>query len=110
MDETKDWVGQRMCCQESGRVTAHGALWAFDMRTGNILAKEQFPIPHQSGMLANKRISEVPNRNSRDTSNTVRPRGPQGFLDKADSSEIETALNCASGPRHFSIRPRRERN
>ena len=52
MDETKDWVGQRMCCQENGRVTAHGALWALDVRTGKVIAKAQFPIANESGMLS----------------------------------------------------------
>jgi alcohol dehydrogenase (cytochrome c) len=52
MDEKKDWVGQRMCCQESGKATAHGALWALDVRTGSLVAKAQFPIPNQSGMLS----------------------------------------------------------
>jgi alcohol dehydrogenase (cytochrome c) len=52
MDETKDWVGQRMCCQEAGRSAAHGALWAVDVRTGKVAAKEQFPIPNESGMLS----------------------------------------------------------
>jgi len=52
MDENKDWVGQRMCCQETGRATAHGALWALDVRTGEVVAKEQFPIPNESGMLS----------------------------------------------------------
>ena len=52
MDENKDWVGQRMCCFDQGRVTVHGALWAMDVRTGKILAKEQFPIPNECGMLS----------------------------------------------------------
>src|SRR5215471_4813712 len=52
MDETKDWVGQRMCCQEVGRSVAHGALWALDARTGKVVAKEQFPNPTESGMLS----------------------------------------------------------
>jgi alcohol dehydrogenase (cytochrome c) len=52
MDENKDWVGQRMCCQEVGRATAHGALWALDVRTGTVVAKEQFPLPNESGMLS----------------------------------------------------------
>jgi alcohol dehydrogenase (cytochrome c) len=52
MDENKDWVGQRMCCQEVGRATAHGALWALDVRTGKVVAKEQFPLPNESGMLS----------------------------------------------------------
>jgi alcohol dehydrogenase (cytochrome c) len=52
MDETKDWVGQRMCCQEVGRAAAHGALWALDARSGKIIAKAQFPIPNESGMLS----------------------------------------------------------
>jgi alcohol dehydrogenase (cytochrome c) len=52
MDESKDWVGQRMCCQEVGRAAAHGALWALDARTGKIAAKAQFPIPNDSGMMS----------------------------------------------------------
>jgi alcohol dehydrogenase (cytochrome c) len=52
MDEGKDWVGQRMCCQEVGRAAAHGALWAIDARTGKVVAKAQFPIPNESGMLS----------------------------------------------------------
>jgi alcohol dehydrogenase (cytochrome c) len=52
MDENKDWVGQRMCCQEVGRATAHGALWALDVRTGTVVAKEQFPLANESGMLS----------------------------------------------------------
>jgi len=52
MDEQKDWVGLRMCCQEQGRATAHGALWALDVRTGKIVGKTTYPIPNQSGMLS----------------------------------------------------------
>jgi alcohol dehydrogenase (cytochrome c) len=52
MDKTKDWVGLRMCCQEVGRSSAHGALWALDVRTGKVIAKEQFRIPNESGMLS----------------------------------------------------------
>jgi alcohol dehydrogenase (cytochrome c) len=52
MDENKDWVGLRMCCQEVGRAAAHGALWALDVRTGKIIAKAQFPLPNESGMLS----------------------------------------------------------
>src|SRR5216684_808958 len=52
MDEKKDWVGLRMCCQEQGRATAHGALWALDVRTGKIVGKTQYPAPNQSGMLS----------------------------------------------------------
>ena len=51
MDENKDWVGIRMCCQEQGRGTAHGALWALDVRTGKLMGKAQYPVPNQSGML-----------------------------------------------------------
>jgi alcohol dehydrogenase (cytochrome c) len=51
MDENKDWVGLRMCCQEQGRGTAHGALWALDVRTGKTVAKAQYAIPNESGML-----------------------------------------------------------
>src|SRR5439155_11175244 len=52
MDENKDWVGLRMCCQEVGRASAHGSLWALDVRTGKIVGKAQFPIPNESGMLS----------------------------------------------------------
>ena len=52
MDETKDWVGQRMCCQEVGRSSAHGTLWAIDVRTGKVIAKEQFLTPNESGLLS----------------------------------------------------------
>jgi alcohol dehydrogenase (cytochrome c) len=52
MDETKDWVGLRMCCQETGRASAHGALWALDVRTGKVVAKTQFPLPNESGLLS----------------------------------------------------------
>ena len=52
MDESKDWVGLRMCCQETGRATAHGALWALDVRTGKIVAKTELPIPNESGLLS----------------------------------------------------------
>jgi alcohol dehydrogenase (cytochrome c) len=52
MDETKDWVGLRMCCQETGRATAHGALWALDVRTGKVVAKTELPIPNESGLLS----------------------------------------------------------
>ena len=40
-----------MCCQEQGRGTAHGALWALDVRTGKIVGKAQYAIPNESGML-----------------------------------------------------------
>ena len=52
MDEKKDWVGLRMCCQEQGRATAHGALWALDVRSGRIVRKTQYPVPNESGMLS----------------------------------------------------------
>jgi len=52
MDETKDWVGLRMCCQETGRATAHGALWALDVRTGKLVAEAQFANPNESGLLS----------------------------------------------------------
>src|SRR6516164_3444934 len=52
MDEKKDWVGLRMCCQEQGRASAHGALWALDVRTGKVIGKTTYPIPNQSGMLS----------------------------------------------------------
>ena len=52
MDESKDWVGLRMCCQEVGRAAAHGAVWALDARSGKVAAKAQFPVPIESGMLS----------------------------------------------------------
>jgi alcohol dehydrogenase (cytochrome c) len=51
MDENKDWVGIRMCCQEHGRGTAHGALWALDVKSGKVIGKAQYTIPNESGML-----------------------------------------------------------
>jgi alcohol dehydrogenase (cytochrome c) len=52
LDETKDYVGLPPCCQEQGRVTAHGAVWAMDLRTGKVVAKTQFPAISESGMLS----------------------------------------------------------
>ncbi len=52
MDEKKDYVGLPTCCAEQGRITAHGALWALDLRTGKILGKETFMPPTESGMLS----------------------------------------------------------
>jgi alcohol dehydrogenase (cytochrome c) len=52
MDEAKDWVGTRMCCQEVGRQNVHGSLWAVDVRTGKVVTKTTFPIANESGMLS----------------------------------------------------------
>jgi alcohol dehydrogenase (cytochrome c) len=52
MDENKDYVGLPPCCTEQGRVTAHGALWAMDVKTGKILGKATFQPPTESGMLS----------------------------------------------------------
>jgi alcohol dehydrogenase (cytochrome c) len=52
MDENKDYVGLPPCCSEHGRVTAHGALWALDVKTGKVLGKETFQPPTESGMLS----------------------------------------------------------
>jgi alcohol dehydrogenase (cytochrome c) len=52
LDENKDYVGLPPCCSEHGRVTAHGALWAIDVKTGKILGKETFQPPTESGMLS----------------------------------------------------------
>jgi alcohol dehydrogenase (cytochrome c) len=52
LDETKDYVGLPPCCQEQGRVTAHGALWAMDVRTGKVVNKFQFPDISESGLLS----------------------------------------------------------
>jgi alcohol dehydrogenase (cytochrome c) len=52
MDETKNYVGLPPCCTEQGRVTAHGAIWAMDLRTGKIIAKETSPLGDESGMLS----------------------------------------------------------
>ena len=52
MDEKKDYVGLPPCCTEQGRITAHGALWAMDVRTGKVVGKETFQPPTESGMLS----------------------------------------------------------
>ncbi len=52
MDEKKDYVGLPPCCTEQGRITAHGALWAIDLRTGKVIGKETFQPPTESGMLS----------------------------------------------------------
>jgi alcohol dehydrogenase (cytochrome c) len=52
MDENKDYVGLPPCCTEQGRITAHGALWAIDVKTGKVLGKETFQPPTESGMLS----------------------------------------------------------
>jgi alcohol dehydrogenase (cytochrome c) len=52
MDEKKDYVGLPPCCTEQGRVTAHGALWAMDVRTGKVINKATFQPPTESGMLS----------------------------------------------------------
>ena len=51
MDEKKDYVGLPPCCTEQGRITAHGALWALDVRTGKVIGKATFQPPTKSGML-----------------------------------------------------------
>ena len=52
MDEKKDYVGLPPCCTEQGRITAHGALWAMDLKTGKIIGKATFQPPTESGMLS----------------------------------------------------------
>jgi alcohol dehydrogenase (cytochrome c) len=52
MDENKDYIGLPPCCTEQGRVTAHGALWAMDLKTGKVLGKATFQPPTESGMLS----------------------------------------------------------
>jgi alcohol dehydrogenase (cytochrome c) len=52
MDENKDYVGLPPCCTEQGRVTAHGALWALDLKSGKIIGKATFQPPTESGMLS----------------------------------------------------------
>jgi alcohol dehydrogenase (cytochrome c) len=52
LDETKDYVGLPPCCQEQGRITAQGALWAMDVRTGKVVNKVQLPDLSESGMLS----------------------------------------------------------
>ena len=52
LDENKNYVGLPPCCSEHGRVTAHGALWAMDVKTGKIIGKETFQPPTESGMLS----------------------------------------------------------
>jgi alcohol dehydrogenase (cytochrome c) len=52
MDEAKNYVGLPPCCFEQGRITAHGALWAMDLRTGKVVKKATFQPPTESGMLS----------------------------------------------------------
>jgi len=52
MVESKDYVGLPPCCTEQGRITAHGAIWAMDLKTGKMLAKTTFPPANESGMLS----------------------------------------------------------
>ena len=52
MDEKKDYIGLPPCCTDQGRVTAHGALWAMDLRTGKVARKVTFEPPTESGMLS----------------------------------------------------------
>jgi len=52
LDEAKDYVGLPPCCSTGGRMTAHGALWALDVRTGKVVNKAEFPTPNESGMLS----------------------------------------------------------
>jgi alcohol dehydrogenase (cytochrome c) len=52
MDEKKDYVGLPPCCTEQGRITAHGALWSMDLKTGKLLGKATFQPPTESGMLS----------------------------------------------------------
>jgi alcohol dehydrogenase (cytochrome c) len=52
MDDKQDYVGLPPCCTEQGRVTAHGALWAMDLRTGKVVNKATFQPPTESGMLS----------------------------------------------------------
>jgi alcohol dehydrogenase (cytochrome c) len=52
MDDKKDYVGLPPCCTEQGRITAHGALWALDVRTGKVVGKQTFQPPTESGMLS----------------------------------------------------------
>ena len=52
MDDKKDYVGLPPCCTEQGRITAHGALWAMDLRTGKVVNKATFMPPTESGMLS----------------------------------------------------------
>jgi len=52
MNENKDYVGLPPCCQDHGRVTAHGALWAIDVRTGKIVGKETYRLYNEAGLLS----------------------------------------------------------
>ena len=45
MDEKKDYIGLPPCCTEQGRITAHGALWAMDLKTGKIVGHATFQPP-----------------------------------------------------------------
>jgi alcohol dehydrogenase (cytochrome c) len=52
MDEKAEYIGRDMCCFEQGRIAAHGALWAIEVRTGKVTAKAQMPTLNESGMLS----------------------------------------------------------
>ncbi|HEY4404226.1 MAG TPA: PQQ-binding-like beta-propeller repeat protein, partial [Xanthobacteraceae bacterium] len=52
LDESKDYVGLPPCCSQQGRATAHGAIWALDVRTGKVVNKAEFPAANESGMLS----------------------------------------------------------
>jgi len=52
MDDKKDYVGLPPCCTEQGRITAHGAIWAMDLKTGKMINKVTFPPSNESGMLS----------------------------------------------------------
>lgn len=52
LSEDKNYVGLPPCCAAQGKATAHGALWAIDVRTGKLVNKAEFPVPNESGMLS----------------------------------------------------------
>ncbi len=52
MDEAKDYIGLPVCCFEHAKNTAHGAIWALDVKTGKVIQKARFPVANESGMLS----------------------------------------------------------
>ncbi len=59
--------------QEQGRITAHGAMWALDVRTGKVVAKAEFPASRRVRHAEHRRRSAV-HRAPRRSSGRLRRR------------------------------------